>query len=101
MSSYQSTAELAYRLWSARGYPHGSAEQDWLEAERQLATAGNAGQNGRESERSIDASLRETFPASDPPSSHLPDLPPANADEKWIAAGKRPPGEVKSSSKQR
>ena len=28
--------ELAYRLWHDRGCPHGSAEEDWLEAERQL-----------------------------------------------------------------
>jgi hypothetical protein len=29
--------ELAYRLWESRGRPEGSAEQDWVDAERQLA----------------------------------------------------------------
>jgi hypothetical protein len=29
-------ARLAYALWEARGYGHGSADQDWLEAERRL-----------------------------------------------------------------
>jgi hypothetical protein len=42
VSSNQSIAELAYRLWSARGRPHGSEEEDWLEAERQLAAAEDA-----------------------------------------------------------
>ena len=37
MSSRQSIAELAYHLWNARGRPRGSVEEDWLEAERQLA----------------------------------------------------------------
>lgn len=27
-------AELAYLLWEQQGYPNGSAESDWLEAER-------------------------------------------------------------------
>jgi len=30
--------ELAYQLWVGRGRPWGSSLQDWLEAERQLAT---------------------------------------------------------------
>jgi hypothetical protein len=30
-------AELAYLLWESRGRPADSAEQDWLEAEAQLA----------------------------------------------------------------
>jgi DUF2934 family protein len=29
-------ANLAYALWQGRGCPDGSAEVDWLEAERQL-----------------------------------------------------------------
>jgi hypothetical protein len=36
-ADYRSVAELAYELWTARGRPHGSALQDWAEAERQLA----------------------------------------------------------------
>jgi Protein of unknown function (DUF2934) len=79
MSAYQSIAELAYKLWDARGRPQGTEKEDWLEAERQLAAPA--------SETSIDSSLKETFPASDPPASHIPDVPPANASEKWAAAG--------------
>ena len=29
-------AVLAYLLWEERGCPHGSPEEDWLEAERRL-----------------------------------------------------------------
>jgi hypothetical protein len=29
-------ARLAYAKWEARGCPHGSAEQDWFEAELEL-----------------------------------------------------------------
>jgi Protein of unknown function (DUF2934) len=32
----RSIGELAYRLWQSRGCPDGTAEEDWLEAERQL-----------------------------------------------------------------
>lgn len=82
MSSKQSIAERAYHLWNVRGRAHGSEEKDWLEAERQLATA--------QGEDAIDASLKETFPASDPAASHLPDVVPSNAADKWRAAGKAP-----------
>ena len=34
----------------------------------------------------IDTSVEESFPASDPPSSRLPDEPPSNAAAKWAAA---------------
>jgi hypothetical protein len=34
----------------------------------------------------VDQSVDESFPASDPPASRLPDEPPANADAKWAAA---------------
>ncbi len=94
MSSHEAIAELAYRLWNARGRPHGSEEEDWLEAERQLSSTEPgkepAGRYGKTGERAIDASLQETFPASDPPASHIPDLPPVNAEDKWRAAGKKP-----------
>jgi hypothetical protein len=36
----------------------------------------------------IDESVDESFPASDPPASHLPDEPPSNAEAKWDAARK-------------
>jgi hypothetical protein len=34
----------------------------------------------------VDQSVEESFPASDPPASHIPDEPPVNADAKWAAA---------------
>jgi Protein of unknown function (DUF2934) len=91
MNSYQSIAKLAYQLWSDRGRPHGSEEEDWLEAERQLAAAENAPGDGGIREEAIDTSLKETFPASDPAASHLPDSPPANAEDKWRASRKGKP----------
>lgn len=36
--------------------------------------------------RAIDESVEESFPASDPPASRLPDEPPVNAEAKWQAA---------------
>jgi len=36
--------------------------------------------------QAVDHSIEESFPASDPPGSHLPDEPPANAEAKWAAA---------------
>ena len=36
--SQEDIANLAYTLWQKRGSPDASAEQDWLEAERQLQT---------------------------------------------------------------
>ena len=34
----------------------------------------------------VDESVDQSFPASDPPASHLPDEPPVNAEAKWRAA---------------
>lgn len=34
--SQQDVAKLAYALWQERGMPNESAEEDWIEAERQL-----------------------------------------------------------------
>jgi hypothetical protein len=79
----RSIGELAYRLWQARGCPDGTAEQDWLEAEKQLRASRPVRPRSSEA---VDDSLRSTFPASDPPASHLPDVPPANAAAKWKAA---------------
>ena len=39
---HRSIGELAYHLWQARGCPEGSAEQDWLDAERQLRSGPRA-----------------------------------------------------------
>lgn len=38
------------------------------------------------SEQAIDAAVNDSFPASDPPASRLPDEPPSNAAAKWAAA---------------
>ncbi len=43
-SSQQDIANLAYALWQERGSLDSSAEQDWIEAERQLQNASS--QNG-------------------------------------------------------
>jgi hypothetical protein len=78
----KSIAERAYELWTARGQPHGSAEQDWLKAERELQAGASP------PAQALDESLAESFPASDPPASHAPDEVPSNADDKWAAAAK-------------
>lgn len=36
---HRTIGELAYSLWQARGCPDGTAEQDWLDAEKQLRAA--------------------------------------------------------------
>lgn len=82
----KSIGELAYRIWQARGCPEGTAEQDWLDAERQLRSPQRAAEPTASD--AIDRSLQETFPASDPPASRRPDVPPANSDAKWKAADK-------------
>jgi hypothetical protein len=85
MHPEQSIADLAYRLWQARGCPEGTAELDWAEAARQLEKEKAA----PVTEAEVDGSLKDTFPASDPPASHLPDEPPVNADAKWAAKAER------------
>lgn len=77
--------ELAYRLWEERGRPEGRAEEDWFEAERRLSSD----HHGEES-AAVDEALRESFPASDPPSTHLPDKPPVNARKRRGTAPRRP-----------
>jgi Protein of unknown function (DUF2934) len=106
-SDNRSIGELAYHIWRARGCPEGTAEQDWLEAERQMAAmppntqpgstrqSSPAGQSKPTAEsplkgqstEGVDGSLKDTFPASDPPAIGGPDVPPSNADAKWRAAG--------------
>ena len=73
---------LAHQLWEAGGRRNDSHESDWLRAERMIRDT----QLSTSRPSSVDESVRESFPASDPPASHAPDLPPANADAKWAAA---------------
>jgi hypothetical protein len=65
---------LAHELWEARGRREGDPERDWLEAESKLAS------------QAVDRTSMESFPASDPPGSHLPDEPPVNADAMFAAS---------------
>lgn len=86
----KSIAEVAYQLWEARGRPHGTSDVDWHDAERQLSgdSADTSRALGAKVEESkVEESVVGTFPASDPPSSHIPDNPPSNTDAKWEAAG--------------
>ncbi|HEX3397811.1 MAG TPA: DUF2934 domain-containing protein [Steroidobacteraceae bacterium] len=90
MPEHRSIGELAYQLWLSRGCPEGTAEQDWLDAERELlalqsTTAVESTARPAKPE-TVDESLEGTFPASDPPASRAPDQPPSNADAKWKAA---------------
>jgi hypothetical protein len=43
------------------------------------------------SSAAVDEAVRESFPASDPPSPHLPDKPPVNAKKRKATAPRRPP----------
>jgi type IV secretory pathway VirB10-like protein len=85
--SIDSIRELAYWIYLERNGADGSAEQDWLNAEQRLKSAADA--SADRPTAAIDESLRESFPASDPPASHLPDEPPVNADAQWKAAESR------------
>ena len=77
--------ELAYRLWEERGRPEGRADEDWLEAGRRLES-----EQHRADSAAVDEAARESFPASDPPSSHLPDKPPVNVKKRKPPAPRRP-----------
>ena len=84
----QRISELAYRHWETRGRPDGDHLQDWLTAEQEFGR--NQAAEARRAQLSdTDASLDASFPASDPPASHIPDAPPANAEAKWQLAAKQ------------
>src|ERR1700734_1165384 len=74
---HRSIGEFAYHLWQARGCPEGSAEQDWLDAEKQLKSAPrNAEPRAPEPRAGT-----QTGPAAG-----RPDNPPANVEAKRKAA---------------
>ena len=79
--------ELAYRLWEERGRPQGRADEDWFEAERRL----RSDQHDAES-AAVDEAARESFPASDPPSTNIPDKPPVNARKRKTSPSRPPSG---------
>lgn len=78
----QSIRELAYRLWKEQGAPEGRPDDYWFAAEQQLRN------EKRAESKAVDEASKESFPASDAPASGLPDVKPANADEKWAARAK-------------
>ncbi len=82
---HQTIAELAYQLWEQRGRPDGEHEQIWLDAEQQVKNT--VAPPPERAAPAIDKTLEDSFPASDPPSSRLPDRPPSNAADKWRARG--------------
>jgi hypothetical protein len=83
----EAVRELAHSLWEHRGKREGDAEKDWFEAERLLDL------RRRIDDRRANESVRESFPASDPPAAGPPDKPPSNADAKWAAADAAKPRE--------
>jgi hypothetical protein len=89
--SEEAIRELAHHLWEQRGRPHGRSEEDWFAAEKRLSGEGTGS-------RAVDESAKESFPASDAPSSNLPDEPPVNAEEKWEAAARKKRSKRKGAS---
>jgi hypothetical protein len=82
-TKHEAVAQLAYQLWHGRGCPADSSDEDWFEAERRLSADADSTLSSK-----VDESVEQTFPASDPPASHLPDRPPSNAADKWKASTK-------------
>jgi hypothetical protein len=66
-----------------------SVAAQWSRMRRGSARSASAlpgsAQHARKSQ-AIDESVEESFPASDPPASRIPDEPPVNAAAKWQAA---------------
>ena len=78
-------ARRAYERFRARGEEHGHDQEDWFEAERRLRSDQHENNSA-----AVDEAARESFPASDPPSPHLPDKPPINAKRRRATAPRRP-----------
>jgi hypothetical protein len=78
----QRIRERAYALWEAEGRQEGVHEDHWHRARQEIEGTGASG--------SLDDQLKDTFPASDPPSITAPDtgiraLPAAPEDEPFPA----------------
>jgi hypothetical protein len=82
----QAIRELAYYLWELDGRRDGPPDIYWFQAERQLSEAYPPMKAA--TSRAVDDSIKESFPASDPPASRIPDVPPVNAEAKWEAEAK-------------
>lgn len=63
----------------------GGLADQWHRMSGSRAAAANASSKAAQS-NALDESIDQSFPASDPPASHLPDEPPVNAEAKWEAA---------------
>ena len=79
---YRSIGELAYHLWQARGCPEGSAEQDWLDAEKQLKSAPHTVEPRTVEPRTIEPRTAEPKASA----GQRTDEPPANVEAKRKAA---------------
>ena len=79
---HRSIGELAYHLWQARGCPEGSAEQDWLDAEKQLKSAPRNAEPRNNEPRA--AEPRAATPTGS--AGQRTDEPPANVEAKRKAA---------------
>ena len=84
------TQQTAYRLWQEAGSPAGEEVQFWLQAKAQIA----------EEEAKLDREEKDSFPASDPPSTSgvtgfipptpvVPPRPPAPVATGWRAEAAR------------
>ncbi|MGC3982335.1 MAG: DUF2934 domain-containing protein [Steroidobacteraceae bacterium] len=77
--------ELAYSIWEERGRQEGHDLEYWLEAEIKITGTRLTHTSGEQAAKKLDESAKQSFPASDPPASHLPDVPPSNSSAKWAA----------------
>jgi hypothetical protein len=66
----------------------GGIQDQWESLRNRSGTQGGLPGSPRHQHKSqaVDESVEESFPASDPPASRLPDEPPSNAEAKWAAA---------------
>jgi len=97
---HRSIGELAYRLWQARGCPDGSAEKDWLDAERQLRLDAEQ-RRGETPSSQINAPVETARPATQPAAkspgtrpSRARALKPKSASSQSISVDSSKPGDA-------